>query len=539
MSTYMTIRRAWDKVFTILSGGSVVILGILLVIVLVPMLGKGCSAVFFRETIEFRKMEFAELGRGDEQKLKEEVAQVTEARKPIYDLINNFSEGIDTERQRNRAREMYRLYGEQLRLKNTPSEQYSEYRGRAKDLRNLLQDAYEAIDAETAKSFLQKVLEKRNDPIFQDTAISEYFHMAERYMRTVETIDLSKRDQYAIALNEVQEALKKLLGPRPSEDLPPLAENRYGATRWDLMQRDLDHLMYATVWVEEEPGQPLVKKKIPRTDPSQFGGTELKPLFGTVKNNLDAIFRPQRRFYWQYFIDGSTPGHFFGGVGPEVLGTLLLSICAMLFAVPLGIISAAYLVECGGNNFVMKVIRTCINTLAGVPSIVFGLFGLAFFVLVVFGKPCILAASLTLGLLVLPVVIRASEEAIRAVPRTYKEASLALGAGRFRTFVMVILPAAMPGILTGIILSVSRAAGETAPILFTGAVFFGNVPKSLMGQTPALSYGIHGIATGDRVGMQMPHQQFGMVMTLVLLVLCLNMAAIILRARISKKLRGY
>ncbi|MBN1816527.1 MAG: ABC transporter permease subunit, partial [Sedimentisphaerales bacterium] len=110
---------------------------------------------------------------------------------------------------------------------------------------------------------------------------------------------------------------------------------------------------------------------------------------------------------------------------------------------------------------------------------------------------------------------------------------------RFRTFVMVILPAAMPGILTGVILSLSRAAGETAPILFTGAVFYGNIPKSLMGQTPALPYAIHGIATGDRVGMQMPHQQFGLVMTLVLLVLCLNMAAILLRSRISKKLRGY
>ncbi|MBN1817437.1 MAG: hypothetical protein JW828_08750, partial [Sedimentisphaerales bacterium] len=416
MSAHMTIRRVWDKVFTTLSGGSVVILGILLVIVLAPMLGKGCSAVFFRETIEFRKMEFAELGRGDEEKLKEEVAQVTEARKPIYDLLNQFSEGIDTQRQRDRAREIYRLYGEQLRLKDTPSEQYSDLRGRAKDLRDLLQEAYEATEAEAAKALLQKVLDKRNDPVFRDTAISEYFRMADRYMRTVETIDLSRRDQYATALSEVQEALKKLLGPRPGEDLPPLAENRYGATRWDLVQRDLDRLLFHREWEQVEPDQPLVEKKIPRTDPSQFGGTDLEPLFGMVKNNLDALFQPQRRFYWQYFIDSSTPGHFFGGAGPEVIGTLLLSILAMLFAVPLGIVSAAYLVECGGDNLIIKIIRTCINTLAGVPSIVFGLFGLAFFVLFVFGKPCIPAASLTLGLLVLPVVIRASEEAIRAVP---------------------------------------------------------------------------------------------------------------------------
>src|SRR5690606_27648014 len=111
---------------------------------------------------------------------------------------------------------------------------------------------------------------------------------------------------------------------------------------------------------------------------------------------------------------------------------------------------------------------TCISTLAGVPSIVYGLFGLAFFVLIV-GQPSILTASLTLSLLALPVIIRASEEAIRAVPQPYKEASLALGAGKFRTFAAVTLPAAGPGILTGVILSLSRAAGETAPILFAGA----------------------------------------------------------------------
>ena len=142
----------------------------------------------------------------------------------------------------------------------------------------------------------------------------------------------------------------------------------------------------------------------------------------------------------------------------------------------MGIVSASYLVEYGGDTLVIRIIRTCINTLAGVPSIVFGLFGLAFFVLL-FGRPCILAAAMTLAVLSLPVMIRASEEAIRAVPTTYKEASLALGAGRFRTFMTVTFPAALPGILTGMILSLSRAAGETAPILFTGAVFLGPLPR--------------------------------------------------------------
>jgi phosphate transport system permease protein len=125
------------------------------------------------------------------------------------------------------------------------------------------------------------------------------------------------------------------------------------------------------------------------------------------------------------------------------------------------------------------------------------------------------------------------------VPQTFKEASLALGAGQFRTFVTVTLPAAAPGILTGIILSLSRAAGETAPILFTGAVAFAEIPGSVLHQTPALSIGSYVIATSDNVGMTLPHKQYGMVMTLIVLVLCLNILAIWIRSRTSKKLHGY
>jgi phosphate transport system permease protein len=136
-------------------------------------------------------------------------------------------------------------------------------------------------------------------------------------------------------------------------------------------------------------------------------------------------------------------------------------------------------------------------------------------------------------------MIRASEEAIRAVPQTYKEASLALGASRFRTFVTVTLPAALPGILTGVILSLSRIAGETAPVLFTGAVALGPLPKSVFDPTRTLSYGSYDMAVGDRVAMMVPHNQYGMVVTLVVLILCLNALAIILRSRIFKKLRGH
>ncbi|MEJ2649610.1 MAG: phosphate ABC transporter permease PstA, partial [Sedimentisphaerales bacterium] len=232
------------------------------------------------------------------------------------------------------------------------------------------------------------------------------------------------------------------------------------------------------------------------------------------------------------------------GIGPEILGTLFLTLLSMIFVIPFGVISAAYLTECTKEGPVIRIIRMCINTLAGVPSIVFGLFGLAFFVLFfipLFGgpsKPCILAGSLTLAVLTLPVMIRASEEAIRTVPRTYKEASLALGASKFRTFIKVILPAALPGILTGVILSLSRVAGETAPILFTAGIAIGPVPHSIFQTTRTLSYGSWDMAVSDKLAAEVPHNQFGMVVTLILLILCLNALAITLRWKVFKKLKG-
>ncbi len=531
----MVFRMLFDKLFTGSAVGSVGLLCLLLGIVLGPMLWKGMGAVVFRETIEFRKMQHAIFGRGSQNEILRETEEVDALRKPIYDLFDSFAKGIDVDKQLNRVREIYREHGESLRQRNLPADEFTRLRNKAKTIRDRLTEALEEVNQASAISLTQEVLALEKD-FDGEPQLQEFFEIARRYKKTVEGIDPSHREEYAELLREVRIAMTNLFGPRPDQPNPPLAEHQYGATRWDLVQRDVRFVLYDEQWVQTTPGQPMQKTLIPRKE--QFAGTELEGMFDQIERNLKSLFRPRVRIYWQYFIDDSTPGHFFGGVGPEILGTLLLTSLAMLAAIPLGIISAAYLVEYGGDTRMIRIIRTCINTLAGVPSIVFGLFGLAFFVMV-FGRPCILAAAMTLALLVLPVIIRASEEAIRAVPLTYKEASLSLGAGRFRTFMTVILPAAMPGILTGIILSLSRAAGETAPILFTGAVFLGPVPRSLFDSTRALPYGVHGIATGDKVGMTMPHQQYGMVMALILLVLLLNFLAIGIRWKVSKKLRGH
>ncbi len=209
----------------------------------------------------------------------------------------------------------------------------------------------------------------------------------------------------------------------------------------------------------------------------------------------------------------------------------------------MGVIAAIYLVEYAKESILLSLLRVCISTLAGVPSIVFGLFSLAFFInaLHVSDSKSVLAGSLMLTLLVLPTVIRASEEAIRAVPNTYREASLSLGATRWRTILTVILPAALPGILTSIVISMGRAAGETAPVIFTAALSVGRSIKAweaLSEPSPALPWNIYNLATEYEAVDQIRHVQYGMVLTLVVLVLLLNIAAIIMRARIQKKLKG-
>jgi phosphate transport system permease protein len=536
------IRRMSDKAFTVLTGASAALLMVVLLIVLGPMVWRGAKAVLFRDTIEFRKMQLDVYGRGNPAGLDAEIAEADNFRKVVYEAIDKFKHGIDTGELADESKQVYRQFGKELRYKGIAGEDYRDIRSLARELRDKLQTAFRSNDEEVIKENIDYVLQYRLDKDFTDTAAAEFFTLAEDYLESIKNIDLNKRQEYAGSLQQVEEIISRILGPKPGEPVPALTMERYGATRWDLALDLLDKLLWSEQWVQKEAGQPLVKIRTSRAE--QFAGTKLEPLFGYIENNLDKMLRPEFTFYWQYFIDDSTPGHYFGGVGPEILGTLLLTLLAMIFVFPLGVISAAYLVECASDNITVRIIRMCINTLAGVPSIVFGLFGLAFFVLFfipLFGgpsKPCILAASLTLAVLTLPVMIRTSEEAIRSVPQAYKEASLGLGAGRFSTFVKVTLPAALPGILTGVILSLSRVAGETAPILFTGAVALGPLPKSLFDPTRTLSYGSYDIAVGDRLAMMVPHKQYGMVVTLVLLILCLNAIAIILRARVFRKLRG-
>ena len=225
-----------------------------------------------------------------------------------------------------------------------------------------------------------------------------------------------------------------------------------------------------------------------------------------------------------------------GGILPCIVGTICLSLGALLVALPIGVASAIYLHEYARPGRMLRIIRLSINNLAGVPSVVFGLFGLAFFVVYLNMGVSILAGSLTLGALTLPVIIGASEEALRTVPDTYREASLGLGASKWQTIQRVVLPTALPGILTGSILGLSRAAGETAPIMFTAAVFFTpSLPTSVFDEIMVLPYHIYVLATaGTNIEATRP-LQYGTAVVLILLVLGLNLIAIIYRARLQRR----
>ena len=224
-----------------------------------------------------------------------------------------------------------------------------------------------------------------------------------------------------------------------------------------------------------------------------------------------------------------------GGIFPAILGTFYLTATSILFALPIGIMTAIYMNIYAKNNFILKILRISVNTLAGVPSIIYGLFGMVVFVQFFKMDVSILAGSSTLAILILPMIINLSEESLRTVPSDFREASLALGATERQTMLKTTLPAALPGILTGTILSIGRAAGETAPILFTAATFYTRrLPKSIRDEVMALPYHIYALMMeGTHPEEQVPIA-YGTAVVLLGLVFMLSITAILIRYKLRR-----
>jgi phosphate transport system permease protein len=443
-------RKLLNRSFTAVGIGSIIVMGLTLLIVLVPIVSKGIGAVFFKETVEHRQLLFDEFGRGDRNQLLKEIASSDAYRARVYDILADF----ETE---------------------------------------------------------------------------------------LEQMDEEKKQEYRSKYDQVLTILRALLGPLRGDQQPELTRFRYGQTRWEMAEEKLHDLLYETKWDNSNPN--VLAKEYFVTRSTGFEGTSLVRLFPYVEEHLDEMLLPKFTVYWGFITDSSVDSHIFGGIWPEIQGTFFLAIGAMIFAFPLGVIAAVYFTEYARDGIFTSVLRSANSTLAGVPSIVFGLFGLAFFIntLKVSESKSVIAGSLTLAIMILPTIIRAAEEAILSVPKTYKEASLSLGSSKWNTIVTVILPAALPGILTGGVISLGRAAGETAPIIFTAAVSVGSaigLADIFSSPTPALSWNIYNLASEHEAANEIRHVQYGMVFALVSIVLLLNLSAIILRARISKKLKG-
>ena len=239
---------------------------------------------------------------------------------------------------------------------------------------------------------------------------------------------------------------------------------------------------------------------------------------------------------WEFLTSMPDDGMTGGGILPAIVGTICLSVGSMIFAFPIGVLSGIYLNEYAGNGKIIRFIRMMTNNLSAIPSIVFGLFGMALFVNGLGFGDSILAGSLTLGILVLPVVIRTTEEALKQVDDSYRHGSLALGASKLQTIFKVVLPMAMPNVLTGLIRSLGRVSGETAPILFTVAAYFlPKLPTSIFDQVMALPYHLYVLSTSGTDIEASRSMAFGTAFVLVMIVLILNLIANALRRYFSKK----
>ena len=237
---------------------------------------------------------------------------------------------------------------------------------------------------------------------------------------------------------------------------------------------------------------------------------------------------------WEFLVSSPTDGMRAGGIFPAIVGSVLLTIGTIAVSVPFGILTGIFLVEYSKDNIIRRVINLTIVNLAGIPSIIYGLFGMSLFVIFLQFGSSIISGALTLGIMCLPVIITATREALLAIPKDLREASLALGATKWETTWKIILPTALPGILTGIILSISRAAGETAPIMFTVAAFYlPFLPVSIWDQVMALPYHLYVIAT--QVPNMPENIMNGTVFVIVVLTVGFNLLGAFLRKKFSKK----
>lgn len=562
-------RKILDKSFSALALSSMAIMCAAAVAFLAPIIINGSGAVWFKATVEHFKFLREVLDRGSAQELAAMTEKSDAAREKLYSLMRAYESPADFKKisgaiasarraafaeAAKKSAEFVKILDENKGAASAPViKKFGE--GIFADYSGLVSGAAKRSSSPAMAEFLAGEKEALQDgarAVLEDFAKIRKLSVLEkgRVRRELPAAALENLGAASEKVSEdnaayaaFKEGVWELLGPMTQADkeAAKMMRRKFGQMRMDVARKVL--------------GESVLRIRVNSTDSSgrqtsesvlvaeRFKGTPLAEMAKCAEENFTAMMQPRNTFYWGFLFDSPYDSNIFGGIFPMILGTFYLTVGAMIFAAPLGIVAAIYFSEYAKNGRVVNFLRMCVGTLAGVPSIVFGLFGLAFLIntVKVSESKSVLAGSITLALLILPTIIRSCEEALKTVPNSYREAALGLGAGKWRAICTVILPAALPGMLTGIIISMGRAAGETAPIIFTAATSTGAaiaLADVFTEATPALPWNIYNICSEHEMADKIEHVQYGMVLTLIAIVLLLNSVAIVLRDRLQKKLRG-
>ena len=565
-------RKLLDKSFTALASLTLVLLGVCVAAFLAPIIIRGIGAVVFKATVEHEKVLCENFGRVASASDEERFASSNAAREKLYSLTDSYESDAAAQKYisrisslRDKAVDGSAKYKDELigalnlssalraskirkvsealwkdyvvELKRCVKE--SESTGGAYALAKFLDSEPDKLSA-AGKQISTKLTEGLKAGYSARSALSRNSaHFAASELEAARD-ELSRVNA---AYDVFKSGIRELLGPRDAKEKASLnlMRQKYGQTRYENAKKILaDDIETLTLTKRDSSG---METSVRVSAAEQFKGTPVEKMLEVLRNNFDAMLAPHTSFYWGFFTDDPADANIFGGIFPMIVGTFWLTLGAMLVAAPLGMASAVYFSEYAREGTITGFLRMCVGTLAGVPSVVFGLFGLAFLIntLKISDGKSVLAGSLTLALLILPTIIRSCEEALKAVPNSYREAAGALGATKARAILTVVLPAAMPSMLTGIIISMGRAAGETAPIIFTAATSTGvalGLSELFSQPTTALPWNIYNICSEHEMAERVGHVQYGMALTLTAIVLGLNLAAIILRMRLQRKLKN-
>ncbi len=561
-------RKILDKSFTYVAYASLAVIALAILTFLAPILYRGVGAVIFNATVEHEKFLIENLGRSPTKSDEERIKLSNEARAPLYEMMGKYESPSDTafdakintafdaafESMKKHSQELLsslELKGAERgkRIAQISEKIWANYIGEVdkassdakkdgtsfaliKVLKGQDERLADAVRREVAYlnsikklNFMQKSLIRRN----ASAGIKKHIDAV-----------VSELDEQNAAYKTFKEGIVKLLGQPDikSKDAVNLLRQKYGQTRMDMARSALeDSVLTISVKAKDSGGAEYIKRV---KTAEFFKGTKVGEMAEYIEENFDAMLQPHMTAYWGFFFDEPFDSNIFGGIWPMILGTFYLTLGSMIIAAPLGIAASIYFSEYSKGGKSVELLRICVGTLAGVPSIVFGLFGLAFLINTVKiseGKS-VLAGCITLALLILPTIIRSCEESLKAVPNSYREAALSLGANKWKAIRTVILPAALPSMLTGIIISMGRAAGETAPIIFTAATSTGAalaISEIFTQPTPALPWNIYNICSEHEMAERVSHVQYGMVLTLIGIVLLLNAIAIVIRARLQNR----